>query len=153
MLQADIPNVKCQDYGDICYDNQRRESLQVVTRNVQLMYGSDPGRYTYAIRVPSADNSGRFIKQKVFQSKTGWGSDSEDDSAPRESVLVYDDVARSNLDELILQPTKIRRLNGSRVLTPTEYPSIHMGSFVDSVSDITRVSYLFLLTEFHSNFF
>ena len=78
MLQADIPGVKCHNYGDICYDNQRQEGLQIVSRNAQLLYVSDYGRYSYAIRIPCPDGSGRTVKQKVFQSKSGWGSDSED---------------------------------------------------------------------------
>ena len=140
MLQADIPGVKCHNYGDICYDNQRQEGLQIVSRNAQLLYASDYGRYSYAIRIPRPDGSGRTVKQKVFQSKSGWGSDSENESTPHESVLDFDAVANSNFDELILQPTKIRRLNGNQVLTVLEYPSVRIGSFVDS--SIRLLSYL-----------
>ena len=141
VLRSNIPGVNCHNYGDICYDNQRLEGLQIASRNVQLKYGSDYERYSYAIRVPTSDCSGKTVKQKVFQSKSGWGSESEDDSPPAESVLDYDSVIRSNYEELCLQPIKIRRLNGTQELTPAEYPSIRIGSFVD-VNHITRVSYI-----------
>ena len=140
VLKSDIPGVHRHSYGDVCYDNQRHEGLQIAARNIQKQYGSDYDRYSYAIRVPSSDYSGHTVKQKVFQSKSGWGSESEDDIIPFEHLLDYDSVMRANEDELCLQPTKIRRLNGIQTFTPTEYPSVRIGSFVDSVSEITRVS-------------
>ena len=140
VLTADTPSVNRFNYGDVCYDNQRLEGFQIVTRNLQLMYSADSGRYSYAIRVPCSDGSGKTVKQKVFESKSGWGSDSEEESPFSESVLDFDTVARSNLDELVLQPTKVRRLNGYSPLSVEEFPSIRLGSFKDSTNDLTRVS-------------
>jgi hypothetical protein len=140
VLQFDIPGVHRHSYGDVCYDNQRLEGLQIAARNIQKQYGQDYDRYSYAICVPSSDYSGHTVKQKVFQSKTGWGSESEDDTVPFEHLFDYDSVMRANDDELYLQPTKIRRLNGIQTFTPTEYPTVRIGSFVDSVSELTRVS-------------
>jgi hypothetical protein len=140
VLISDTPGVNRLNYGDTCYDNQRLEGFQIVTRNLQLMYQTDPGRHTYAIRVPCSDGSGKTVKQKVFESKSGWGSDSEEESSLFESVLNFDDVARSNLDELVLQPTKVRRLNGYKPLSAEEFPSVRLGSFKD-VNGLTRVSF------------
>ena len=140
VLTVDTPSVNRFNYGDVCYDNQRLEGFQIVTRNLQLMYSADSGRYSYAIRVPCSDGSGKTVKQKVFESKSGWGSDSEEESPFSESVLDFDTVARSNLDELVLQPTKVRRLNGYSPLSVEEFPSIRLGSFKDSTNDLTRVS-------------
>ena len=151
VLTRDMPGVQCLNYGDVCYDNQRLEGYQIVTRNLQLMYQADPGRYSYSIRVPTSDGSGKTVKQRVFESKNGWGSDSEDDSPPFESVLNFDDVARSNSDELILQPTKIRRLNGYEPLSAEEFPSVHLGSFKD-LEGITRVSTFSLVIFFVLDF-
>ena len=142
VLTADTPGVNRLNYGDICYDNQRLEGLQIVTRNLQLMYQVDPGRHSYAIRVPYSDGSGKTFKQRVFESKSGWGSDSDDEPSSFESVLDYDAVARSNFDDLVLQPTKVRRLNGYKALSAEEFPSVRLGSFKDTVTNITRVSYL-----------
>ena len=140
VLTADTPGMNRFHYGDVCYDNQRLEGFQIVTRNLQLMYQADSGRYSYAIRVPSSDGSGKTFKQRVFESKSGWGSDSEDEPSHFESVLDFDAVARSNLDELALNPTKVRRLNGYSTLSVEEFPSIRLSSFKDTANDITRVS-------------
>ena len=59
VLTADTPGINRFHYGDVCYDNQRLEGFQIVTRNLQQMYQADSGQHSYAIRVPSSDGSGK----------------------------------------------------------------------------------------------